>query len=385
MLLHHNTHVHTFVGGTGAQRQLRRREPRPIGTFSLRDHPDRDGQQRAQASTSVNIPVSADTSPPTAPAGLTASASGARARQPVWAALDRRQRRQRLSGRALRGRRLHQLRQVATPTATTFADTAVVGLDDVPLPRARRRRVLTTSARTPPGADATTDDAPPTPPGLVGAWAFGEGSATTTADASGNGNTGALDGRDVDDAGPLRQRAERSMADQRVRVAELGVAERDHGDDAVGVDPADRRQSGWRTIMQREVDAYFLNASNSDGRAAPVGRRDLRPASQWDERPDGQPGQRLDPRRADLRRRDVAALRQRHPGRHAARTTGTIQTTTNPLVDRRQQPLRRVLHRAHRRGPRVQPRARPTEIQADMNTGIVPTAADTIPPSPPTG
>ena len=34
--------------------------------------------------------------------------------------------------------------------------------------------------------------APPTPPGLVGAWGFSEGSGTTSADASGNGNTATL-------------------------------------------------------------------------------------------------------------------------------------------------------------------------------------------------
>jgi hypothetical protein len=30
-------------------------------------------------------------------------------------------------------------------------------------------------------------------------------------------------------------------------------------------------QSGWRTIMQREVDAYFLNASNGNGPLLPSG------------------------------------------------------------------------------------------------------------------
>ena len=34
-------------------------------------------------------------------------------------------------------------------------------------------------------------------------------------------------------------------------------------------------QSGWRTILQRETDAYFLNASSGAG-AAPGGWRDLR-------------------------------------------------------------------------------------------------------------
>ena len=30
-------------------------------------------------------------------------------------------------------------------------------------------------------------------------------------------------------------------------------------------------QGGWRTIMQREVDAYFLNASNDAGPLRPSG------------------------------------------------------------------------------------------------------------------
>jgi Domain of unknown function (DUF1929) len=41
------------------------------------------------------------------------------------------------------------------------------------------------------------DPPPPPPPpnsGLVGAWGFSEGSGVTTADASGNGNTGAITG-----------------------------------------------------------------------------------------------------------------------------------------------------------------------------------------------
>ena len=38
-------------------------------------------------------------------------------------------------------------------------------------------------------AEATTGDARRRRPGLVGGWAFNEGSGTTAADASGNGNT----------------------------------------------------------------------------------------------------------------------------------------------------------------------------------------------------
>ena len=35
-------------------------------------------------------------------------------------------------------------------------------------------------------------------------------------------------------------------------------------------------QSGWRTILQHETDAYFLNASNSDGPLRPSGGGDSR-------------------------------------------------------------------------------------------------------------
>ena len=43
-------------------------------------------------------------------------------------------------------------------------------------------------------ADGHDADAPPPPPGLVGAWAFDEGAGTTAADSSGNGNTGTITG-----------------------------------------------------------------------------------------------------------------------------------------------------------------------------------------------
>ena len=68
--------------------------------------------------------------------------------------------------------------------------------------------------------------------------------------------------------------------------------------------------------MQREADAYFLNASNEHRAPAPVRRRHLWRHHPLAERPDRQPGQHLDPRGAHLRRLHFAALRQRHPGRY---------------------------------------------------------------------
>ena len=61
-----------------------------------------------------------------------------------------------------------------------------------------------------------------------------------------------------------------------MRVAELGVAEPASAMTLSAWIQPTAAQSGWRTIMQRETDAYFLNASNGDRAAAPCGRWDLR-------------------------------------------------------------------------------------------------------------
>ena len=144
-------------------------------------------------------------------------------------------------------------------------------------------------------------------------------------------------------------------------------------------------QSGWRTILQRETDSYFLNASSGAGDAAPRGWRDLRQQHRHRERPDGQPGQRLDPRRPHLRRRHPAAVRQRHPGRHPAQRLARIQATNNPLWIGGNQPYGEYFNGLIDE-VRVYNRAlTQTDIQADMNSGIVPGAADTTPPSAPTG
>ena len=97
--------------------------------------------------------------------------------------------------------------QVGTPTGTTYSDT---GLAPATTYRYQVRAVDASGNLSAYSsiAAATTPDAPPTPPGLVGAWAFNEGTGTTTADASGNGNTGNPGRRHLDHPGPLRRRPE---------------------------------------------------------------------------------------------------------------------------------------------------------------------------------
>jgi hypothetical protein len=107
--------------------------------------------------------------------------------------------------------------------------------------------------------------------GPVAAYAFNEGAGTTLGDASGNGNTGTLQGPTWTAAG------------------KYGAALSFDGiNDLVVVNPSNSlnlstamtleawvfptaAQSGWRTIVQREVDAFTFNASNINGALHPAG------------------------------------------------------------------------------------------------------------------
>jgi hypothetical protein len=119
-------------------------------------------------------------------------------------------------------------------------------------------------------AEATTDAAPAVPPGLVGAWAFDEGAGATTADASGNGNVGTLSGAAWAAQG-LYGSALSFNGGSMVRVpgsASLNVTSAMTL--SAWVQPT-VNQSGFRTILQREPYAYFLNASNHHAPLLPSG------------------------------------------------------------------------------------------------------------------
>ena len=105
------------------------------------------------------------------------------------------------------------------------------------------------------------------PRGLVAAYAFDRDSGTVAPDASGKGNTGAIIGATW------------------ARRGRFGGALRFHGTDEVVRVPAtaslnlkgamtlsawirpSERQSGWRTILARQTDAYFLTAGGGSHRS----------------------------------------------------------------------------------------------------------------------
>ena len=73
MLLHHNTHVHTFVAGAGFQGSFVAEDHGPIGAFSYEIILEATDSSGLKATTSVTLLVVADTMPPSSPTGLNAT------------------------------------------------------------------------------------------------------------------------------------------------------------------------------------------------------------------------------------------------------------------------------------------------------------------------
>ena len=103
------------------------------------------------------------------------------------------------------------------------------------------------------------------PGNLVAAYAFDEGSGSSVADLSGNGNTGQVGSATWTSAGKFGSALSFDGSSSRVRV-----------DDSASLDLTSAvtleawvypavAQSGWRAVVQKETDSYLLHASSGAG------------------------------------------------------------------------------------------------------------------------
>jgi glucose/arabinose dehydrogenase/chitodextrinase len=383
VLLHHNTHVHTFVGGAGDQGSFTAEDHGDIGTFSYEIVLTATDSSGLKSTTSVNLPVGADSSPPTDPTGLNATASGSSQVGLSWTAST--------DNVGVAGYRVERCQgagctnftQVGTPTATTFSDTFLA-----PSSTYRYRVRAIDASGNLSGystvAEATTGAAPPPPPGLVGAWAFAEGNGTTTADSSGNGNAGTITGASWTTQGRFGNALSFNGTNSLVRVADSASLDLTTAMTlSAWIEPT-ASQSGWRTILQHETDAYFLNASNSDGPLRPSGGGTLGGNTQYLSGPSANP---VNAWTNVALTYDGATLRLYINGTQVSSraATGAIQTTNSPLWIGGNSPYGEYFQGLIDEA-RVYNRAlTQAEIQSDMNTSIVPTAPDTSPPTAPAG
>ena len=125
VLLHHNTHVHTFVGGTGFTGSFVAQDHGAIGTFSYEIILTATDSSGLSASTSVTLPVLAETIPPSAPAALAATAVSGTQVNLTWTAST--------DNVGVTGYRLERCQgagcstfaEFATSTGTSFSDTGL--------------------------------------------------------------------------------------------------------------------------------------------------------------------------------------------------------------------------------------------------------------------
>jgi hypothetical protein len=108
-------------------------------------------------------------------------------------------------------------------------------------------------------------------PGLVGAWGFNEDSGTTVTDSSGNNNTGTIIGATRTTAGKYGSALSFNGTNARVRVNSSASLNVTTGLTLEAWVRPTASQSAWRTIVQKQSDAYFLNASNDNGPLFPSG------------------------------------------------------------------------------------------------------------------
>ena len=114
----------------------------------------------------------------------------------------------------------------------------------------------------------------PTTTGLVGAWAFDRGAGRWASDGSGGGNRGTLDGATWVARGRFGEALRFDGTGALVRVpVSPSLDLSDAMTLSAWVRPA-RTQSGWRTVVHHQTDAYFLMAGGAS--AAPGAADDVR-------------------------------------------------------------------------------------------------------------
>ena len=270
VLLHHNTHVHTHVGGTGAQGSFVVEDHGPIGTFSYEIILEATDSSGLSATTSVTVPVGADPTPPTAPTNLAASAPSPGQAQLSWTAST--------DNVAVTAYRVERCQGAG---CATFAEVAEIGpttyLDtNLSASTSYSYRVAALDASDNASsysniATVVTPAAPPVPPGLVAAYSFDTGSGASVPDVSGNGNTATVVGAFWSTQGRYGGAMSFDGIGSVVRVAASPSLTLSSAMTLSGWINPSATQSGWRTIVQRQTDSYFLNASHDAGSLRPAG------------------------------------------------------------------------------------------------------------------
>jgi chitodextrinase/glucose/arabinose dehydrogenase len=376
VLLHHNDHIHTLINTTGTSGSFDA-QFHGVGTYAYEIILTATDSSGLKGSKSVTLPVLQDTAPPSAPSGLTASALSAHQVRLAWTAATDNSGSSTYRVERCQGAGCTNFAQAGTPAGTTFDDS---GLLPSTAYRYRVQAVDATGNVSPYSniASATTQAPPATP---VAAYSFNEGAGTSVADASGNGNTGTINGATWV-AGKYGTALNFNGTSNLVLINHSSSLALDTGMTLEAWVMPTAAQSGWRTIMQKEVDAYFLHASGGGTPLEPTGGGTFNGALDYFA---GSPALAVNTWSHVALTWDGSIMRLYINGVEAANRarTGPLASTTAPLRIGGNFPYGEYfLGRIDE--VRVYDRALSTaEIQTDMNTPIGASGPDTTAPSAP--
>ena len=158
--------------------------------------------------------------------------------------------------------------QVATPAGTTQSDTGLAGSTSYSY-RVRATDAAGNLSGYSNVANAITFITPPLT-GLVAAYSFNEGSGTTVADASGNGNAGTIAAATWTTNGKYGNTLTFNGSSARVTVADAASLHLITGMTLEAWVFPTAAPSGWRDIIYKQNDIYQLEASSTIA-SAPTG------------------------------------------------------------------------------------------------------------------
>jgi fibronectin type 3 domain-containing protein len=213
---------------------------------------------------SATTPAPPDTTPPTAPTNLTATAASSTQINLAWTASTDNVGVTGYQVERCQGTGCSTFALVASPAGTAYSDP---GLQ--PATSYSYRVRATDAAGNLSGysntASATT---PAQSSGLVAAYSFNEGAGSTVADASGNGNTGTILYATWTTQGKFGKALVFNGTDAWVTVNDSASLHLSSGMTIEAWVYPTVRPSGWRTIVHKEVDIYYLMASSSQNTPA---------------------------------------------------------------------------------------------------------------------
>jgi len=206
-----------------------------------------------------------DTTPPTAPSNLTATAASASQINLSWTASTDNVGVTGYYVQRCSGSGCTNFAQIANPsgTTTTYSDTGLAGSTtyNYRVQATDAAGNLSTFSNT---ATATTSASTGTP-GLVAAYDFNAGSGTTVSDVSGNGNTGTIVNATWTTAGKFGGALSFNGTNAQVVINDSASL---HLTSAVTLEAWVNPSSaltGWQDVIYKPLDNYFLEASSSNG------------------------------------------------------------------------------------------------------------------------